>query len=354
MAVTTLIASVPRAPSSSVPPAARRTASSPPISRARSTTPSAILRLCDTMTIPTTAEPYALQAVGAVEQLDGMHRPDPGAVFDLPAACLAVTHRCLRLHAPNVLEQVAADLHGNVVLLLLQAVRPSDPTTRALRIDDLQLGDQSEEVDRRLAHLVTSLLARHVIRNLYGNGREIGGELAPLVEVEQELADVVHPFGYDFEVVALHPENLASFPFEHQAAACRRGDDVVSLPRVRRQLGHEPLHVSRGVVEQPVGLQREATAVLSLRDDDVEPVVLEHRDRLGPQIGLEVVRATSVKIDNRAAELRRIVFARPPLKGPARERRHGSPAINANGLLDGCTNGFVAKGPVGDGRDRCR
>jgi hypothetical protein len=50
---------------------------------------------------------------------------------------------------------------------------------------------------------VTALLARRVVGDGQGQRPEVGPELAPLVEAEQELADVVRPLGDDAQILVV-------------------------------------------------------------------------------------------------------------------------------------------------------
>ena len=94
--------------------------------------------------------------------------------------------------------------------------------------------------------------------------------------------------------VVLHPEDLARLALEHQRAARRGPDDVDAVAGVRREPLREPVDVAARVVEQPVGLQRQAAAAL-LGDVDREAVVLEQRDGHLAEPRLVVVRPAAVE-----------------------------------------------------------
>src|SRR5262249_52828370 len=121
IAARTRSASVPSAPGSSIPPAASSASSGPPISRASVTTPSASASLWETTTMPTNSE-----SVRAVQQLDRVHGRALGGLGDLPAARLAVARHGRRARRADLIEEVGADGHRDVVLLGLQAVRAGD------------------------------------------------------------------------------------------------------------------------------------------------------------------------------------------------------------------------------------
>src|SRR6516165_12612721 len=186
----------------STPPAATIVTSGPAICLASSTTLSASWALCETITIPTIAfpplprapppaVPRSAQPVGPVQDLHRVHRGAAGAVGDLPPARLAVADGQVGTGGADVTEQPAADLHGDVVLLPFEPVGAGDAATGPVQLDHPELGNQPEQVQRRLADVVPLLLAWRVVGDRERKGPEIGLQLPRHVQLGQELADVV-------------------------------------------------------------------------------------------------------------------------------------------------------------------
>src|SRR3954447_19299109 len=92
-----------------------------------------------------------------------MHAAHAGGVLDLPAARLRVAHHTVGPGVRDLGEEPGADLHGDVVLLPLEAVRPGDAAAVRVALHDPELGHEHEEVERRLADAVALLLAGGVV-----------------------------------------------------------------------------------------------------------------------------------------------------------------------------------------------
>ena len=328
-AAITRAASVPIAPSSR-PPAVAIATSSPPISRASWATPSASPALCETMTRPTTAQARPAERASI----------STGWTVSTPVACSICQRQvsesqtarsdpssaiCRKSGAPTSIAMSYFSFFNPYV--------PAMPQQFAPALDDGQARDQRQQVERRLADPVPLLLARRVVGDRLLERREVGLELAALVQHEQVLADVEDAPGDDAQLlVVVHPEDLERLALEHQRAAGRRPDDVDALARVWREPLGEPVHDGARVVEHAVGLERQPAAVL-LRDLDRDPVVLEQRDGHRAEVGLVVVRAAAVEERHLARQRGRRVLLRPGLERPAREARHGRVAVQPDGLL---------------------
>ena len=85
-----------------------------------------------------------------------------------------------------------ADAHRDLVLLLLQSVGAGDAAALPVGLDHLELGDQPQQVERGLAETVAAALAGLVVGHAQRQRPQIGAQLARVVEVAQELADVEH------------------------------------------------------------------------------------------------------------------------------------------------------------------
>jgi hypothetical protein len=144
---------------------------------------------------------------------------------------------------------------------------------------------------------------------------------------------------------------ISRLALEHQRAARRRAHDHRVVARGRGEVADQPAHVRPRVVEQPVGLQRQAAAVL-LGDVDGEAVVGEHGDSHLAEARLVVVRPAAVEVHDAALGGRRAVPARPCLERPPGEHRHRRVAVDPDGLLDQEPERAVAQRPVRDRRGR--
>ena len=280
--------------------------------------------------------------------MDGVN---PGAVLDLPPARLAVTGREIAADLAQSAEERLPDGHRDLVLLLLQAVRPSDPTAVSVEVDHLQILNQREQVEGGLADSVPSLLAGRVVGNGQREGLQVRSQLSALVQQEQELAHVVRRFAHHADVFVADAENLTRFALQHQTAARRVRHDRQAVAGVPSQIGYELPHIDTCGLEVAVRLQREPAAVLR-RDEDVEPVVLEDFDDHLPDGGLVVVGAAPVEVDDASLGHRAAVLPRPVLEGPAGEPGHGRVAMDAQQALGEQPQRACPKRPVGERRKR--
>src|SRR5437588_6426532 len=74
------------------------------------------------------------ETIGAGEHLDRVDDLQPRRMPDLPPACLAVARHEVGRRLPEQLEERLADRHGDVVLLLLEAVGPGRPAAGRLDV----------------------------------------------------------------------------------------------------------------------------------------------------------------------------------------------------------------------------
>ncbi len=138
------------------------------------------------------------------------------------------------------------------VLLDLEPVRAGDAAALALGLDHLELGDQLEQVERRLAEAVTAALAGLVVGDAHRQRAHVGAQLALVEEVAQELADVEGARSDERQIVVVDAEDVARLALQHQAAAGRVGDDHVPFARVRREPRDQRAHVLAGRLEGAV------------------------------------------------------------------------------------------------------
>src|SRR6267378_5170623 len=137
------VASVPRRPSA-VPPATAICTLPCVIWAASSRTPSASCRLCDTSTRLTVP-------IGPRQDVDGMCRTRSSSMLDLHAASLAVGQHRVAARGFDRLEEPAANLHGEVVFLHLDAVGPRNAAASLIDFLHAHPRDQAEQPHRRVA-----------------------------------------------------------------------------------------------------------------------------------------------------------------------------------------------------------
>ena len=116
----------------------------------------------------------------------------PGRLLDVPAARLGVARREVGLGvARSGANRPGADVHRDLVLLLLEPVGAGDAAAAASLSTDPQLGDQRHQVERRLADAVALLLARRVVGAPSSRSGAKSVRSSPRsCSVEQVLADV--------------------------------------------------------------------------------------------------------------------------------------------------------------------
>ena len=230
---------------------------------------------------------------------------------------------------------------------------PGDAAAARGALAHRELRDQRHQRQGGLADPVPLLLARRVVGDGLAERREVGLELAAVVHRDEVLADVEDPLGDDPQLLVVPQlEDLERLALEHQRAARRGPHDVHARARERREPLREPVHVGPRVVEQPVGLEREAAAAL-LGHVDREPVVLEQRDRHLAEPRLVVVRPAAVEERDAPRRRReRLVLARPALERAAGEARHRRVAVQVEQALGEHAQRLVAERPVRQRRDR--
>src|SRR5436309_6545140 len=128
------VASVPSRPSA-VPPATAIFTLPWVIWAASSRTPSASWRLCETSTMLTVP-------IGPRKDFERMGRGRAGAVLDLHPAGLAVREHVVAAGGLDGFEEAATDLHGEVVLLDLDAERPGDAAASFVHLVETDARDQ--------------------------------------------------------------------------------------------------------------------------------------------------------------------------------------------------------------------
>src|SRR5437879_6522713 len=151
------VASVPRRPSA-VPPATAICTLPCVICAASSRTPSASCRLCDTSTRLTVA-------IGPRQDVDRMCRTRACAMLDLHAARLAIGQHRVTAGGLDGLEEPAADLHGEVVLLHLDAVGPGNAAASLIDFLHAHPGDQPQQPHRRVADPMRLEVTRCVVED---------------------------------------------------------------------------------------------------------------------------------------------------------------------------------------------
>src|SRR5438132_702951 len=218
------VASLPSRPSA-VPPATATFTLPWVIWAASSRTPSASWRLCETRTMLTV--PISLR-----QDLERVGGGRAGAVLDLHPAGLAVGEHVVTAGGLDGFEEAAADLHGEVVLLDLDAERSRDAAASLVELD---AGDQPQESHRRVANPMGLQVAGCVIEQAHRNGLKVRVQLARLVEHPEVLHDVV-----GFRPEALRSgdvEQMAVIVLQHQPAGGPAGHDDLLL-RNRSQKPH--------------------------------------------------------------------------------------------------------------------
>src|SRR5437868_13867630 len=134
------VASVPSRPSA-VPPATAIFTRPWVICAASSRTPSASCRLCETSTRLTVP-------IGPRQDLERVGGDGAGAMLDLHAAGLAVGEHVIAAGGLDGLEEAAADLHREVVLLDLDAECPRDAATALVDLLEVDARDQPQQSHR--------------------------------------------------------------------------------------------------------------------------------------------------------------------------------------------------------------
>ena len=89
---------------------------------------------------------------------------------------------------------------------------PATPQQFARLSTTVEARDQRQQVERRLADPVPLLLARRVVGDRLLERREVGLELAALVQHEQVLADVEHAAGDDAQLLVVGPSRGSRAP----------------------------------------------------------------------------------------------------------------------------------------------
>ena len=88
---------------------------------------------------------------------------------------------------------------------------PADPAADRVVLDHAQPRDEVEQVERRLADAVALLLAGRVVGDGHRHLAEVGAQLAAVVQVAQQLADVVGALGDEAQLgVVLGLQDLAA------------------------------------------------------------------------------------------------------------------------------------------------
>ena len=186
----------------------------------------------------------------------------------------------------HLVEERRPDVLGDLPALGLQPVGAGGAAAVVVRIDGVEAGNEPEQVHRRRADAVRLELARRVVRQLLDDRRESGIELAAVVQVEQELADVPGRIGDRGGVGVGQVKHLAVLRLERVGAGGRGAHDPVARPRERGQLRQVAARLGASVVVQAVRNERQAAALLP-RHDHAEPVALEDLDRVASEVGLE-------------------------------------------------------------------
>src|SRR5205807_2205851 len=143
------------------------------------------------------AEQHATVAVG--ELLDRHLGTEPGAA--------EVGEHVITAGGLDGFEEAAPDLHGEVVLLDLDAERSRDAAASLVDLLELDAGDQPQQSHRRVANPMGLQVAGCVIKQAHRNGLKVRVQLARLVEHPEVLHDVV----------GFRPEALRSGDVEQMA-----------------------------------------------------------------------------------------------------------------------------------------
>src|SRR5437868_2322898 len=177
------VASVPSRPSA-VPPATAIFTLPWVIWAASSRTPSASWRLCETSTMLTVP-------ISPRQDLERVGGGGAGAMLDLHAAGLAVGEDVIAAGGLDGLEEPAADLHREVVLLDLHAECPRDAATALVDLLEVDARDQPQQSHRGIADPMGFQVAGRVVEEAHRNGLKVRVQLACLMEHPEVLHDVV-------------------------------------------------------------------------------------------------------------------------------------------------------------------
>src|SRR3982074_421263 len=155
------VASVPSRPSA-VPPATAIFTLPWVIWAASSRTPSASWRLCETSTMLTVP-------IGPRQDLERVCGGRAGAMLDLHAAGLTVGENVITAGSLDGLEEAAADLHREVVLLDLYAERPGNAAASLVDLLELDARNEMEESHRRIPDPVGLQMTGRVVQKAHRN-----------------------------------------------------------------------------------------------------------------------------------------------------------------------------------------
>ena len=287
-------------------------------------------------------------------------RPDASTAGSLPTRSASGTSQnCTGMGSAarfDLPEQLVADAHGDVVLLLLQPVRSRDPAAVVIHVDGPQPGHEREQVHCRQADPAAPELAWGVIRQLLVEAAEARVEAALLVQLEQELADIPGGRRHRVRVFTAHVEDLLVLGLERVRARGRRPDDPVALAGIFGEHVDVATRLVPRRLVQAVADHRQAAAFLRRRDH-FEPVPLQDGDRGVGHVLLVEVGGAAVKVDDslvgrwhgRAAGAPEVAAAprKARTERPARVGRQGRLAMDAEDDLEEGPEEPVTQGRVG-------
>ena len=157
-----------------------------------------------------------------------MDRAHARAVGDLPPARLAVTDGELSTGLTHEAEEPPADLHRDLVLLALEAVRARYAAAVRVEIVHLEPGTSASRSSAGLPIPWPRCWHGAWYGTVSGTGRKSSGRSSPSSRSRShsQMSYVCSETTRYQVGVVLEVEDLASLAFQHQAAARRSGDDV--------------------------------------------------------------------------------------------------------------------------------
>ncbi len=256
-----------------------------------------------------------------------------GTMGDLPAADLGITYGCVATALLHPAEEIGTDIHGNLIFFGFVAVAAGQATAGGTALVEFEARHEFENIERRPADAMRSLLAWCMVWQHGFDRLKIGLEFTLFVQQPEKFEDVVGVFCHHAGCAIVHGEQFGSFFFQGQGAAGAGTDDRNAAFDIWCQPCDIVFVVALCMAERAIREQRQATTSL-FGDDHLETVVFEHFNRCLADTRFVVVGRTAVEVDHLAF----LSVAGGAAAKPAAEREAAEPgqrcvARNADDLL---------------------